>query len=167
MGFLDNFKEGWKKGVEAANATLEKQRAEKAAAAGTVHPQAQPRPQARPQQAGHHSLPEGVIMVSLNDMEPIGLGTNSKGQDVFMHISGTFLAKPSGQTSLDAEAQRADVKRIAREVLEIELTPRIESMGDLMYLMKCANNLNKTVCEGLKAQGYDAAVKIPLVIRPN
>ena len=40
-------------------------------------------------------------------------------------------------------------------------------MGDLKFLMKAANDLNRTVCEELKARGYEAAFRIPMVIRPN
>ena len=36
MGFLDNFKAAMQRGAEAANANIERQRAEKAAAAGTA-----------------------------------------------------------------------------------------------------------------------------------
>jgi len=166
MGFLDNFKAAMQRGAEAANANIERQRAEKAAAESRMVRRAQPqgRPQARPQQG--HTLPEGVVAVSLNDMQ-IALGTNSKGQNVIMFIHGTLLAKPMGQTTLDKEAQKAEIGRIARETLEREIIHQIESMGDLKFLMMFANRMNRVICEEIKAHGYEAAMKMPLVIRPN
>jgi len=163
MGFLENFKAAMQRGAEAANANIERQRAEKAAASGTARQQMQ----ARPQPHQNHKLPEGVVMASLQDIEPIALGTNSKGQNVIMNINGTILAKPMGQSALDANAQREEIKRIAWETLSREMIPQIESMGDLKYLMLFANRMNRVVCEELKAHGYEAAFRIPLVIRPN
>lgn len=159
MGFLDNFKAAMQRGVEAANANIERQKAEKAAAERAARPQSPARPQSK--------LPEGVVMATLNDMEPIALGTNSKGQEVIMHVNGTLLAKPMGPVTLDANAQRMEIKRIVREKLQSEMVSQIESMGDLKFLMMFANRMNRAVCEELKAHGYEAAVKIPLVIRPN
>ena len=63
MGFLDNFKAAMQRGVDAANANIERQRAEQAAAAGAARPQ----PQAKPQPRTGHKLPEGVVMASLDD----------------------------------------------------------------------------------------------------
>jgi len=45
MGFLDNFKAAMQRGAEAANANIERQRAEKAAAQGASGTQMQARPQ--------------------------------------------------------------------------------------------------------------------------
>ena len=163
MGFLDNFKAAMQRGVDAANANIERQRAEQAAAAGAARPQ----PQAKPQPRTGHKLPEGVVMASLDDLEPIALGTNSRGQEVIMHVRGAFLAKPMGTCTLDTGAQRTEIKRIVRETLAREMAPQIESMGDLKFLMVFANRMNQTVCEALKAHGFEAAVKLPLVIRPN
>lgn len=159
MGFLDNFKAAMKAGAEAANANIERQRAEKAAAESAAHP----RPQARPHQS---RLPEGVIMVSLNDMEPVALGTNSAGQNVALSVSGALLAKPDGATSLDAASQRNEIRNIATEIIRRELIPQIDSMGDLKCLMMAANNLNRVICEELKAHGYTAGMKMPLILHP-
>lgn len=163
MGFLENFKAAMQRGAEAANANIERQRAEKTAASGTARRQMQ----ARPQPHQNHKLPEGVVMASLQDIEPIALGTNSKGQNVIMNINGTILAKPMGQSALDANAQREEIKRIARETLSREMISQIESMGDLKYLMLFANRMNRVVCEELQAHGYEATFRIPLVIRPS
>ena len=160
MGFLDNFKAAMKAGSEAANANIERQRADKAAAENASRPQ----PQARPHQS---RLPEGVIMVALNRIQSIELGVNSKGQNVLLTVNGTLLAKQQGQTSLDDAAQRNKIRSIITEVIRRELAPQIDSMGDLKFLMKTANDLNRIVCEELKARGYDAAFRIPMVIRPN
>ena len=102
MGFLDNFKAAMQRGAEAANANIERQRAEKAAAANAARPQVQAKQQPHP----NHKLPEGVVMATLSDIGPIELGTDSKGQNVVMNIGGTILAKPMGQSTLDANAQR-------------------------------------------------------------
>lgn len=163
MGFLDNFKAAMQRGVDAANANIERQRAEKAAAEAAQRPQ---RPQARPQARPQSRLPEGVVMASLMDMEPIPLGTNSNGLNVSVKISGAIHAKPMGTSSLDASTQREQIKSIARETLQRELTPRIDSMGDIKFLMLEANRLNKVVIAQLNAYGYEAAFKMPLVIRP-
>ena len=163
MGFLDNFKAAMQRGVDAANANIDRQRAEQAAAAGAAGPQ----PQAKPQPRTGHKLPEGVVMASLDDLEPIALGTNSRGQEVIMHVRGAFVAKPMGTCTLDTGAQRTEIKRIVRETLAREMAPQIESMGDIKFLMVFANRMNQTVCEALKAHGFEAAVKLPLVIRPN
>ena len=106
-------------------------------------------------------------MASLMDMEPIALGTNSHGQNVLMKISGSILAKPMGASALDAGAQREEVKTIVRETLTRELTPKIDSMGDIKFLMLEANRLNRIVVADLNARGYEAAFKMPLVIRPQ
>lgn len=163
MGFLDNFKAAMQRGVDAANANIERQRAEQAAAAGAARPQ----PQAKPQPRTGHKLPEGVVMASLQDIGPIDLGTDSKGQNVVMNISGTILAKPMGQSTLDPNAQREEIKRIARESLSREMAPQIESMGDLKFMLTFANRMNRVVCEDLKAYGYEAAFRIPLMITPK
>ena len=163
MGFLDNFKAAMQRGAEAANANIERQRAEKAAAEGATRPQPQARPQARPQS----KLPEGVVMASLSDIGPIELGTDAKEQNVVMNIGGTILAKPMGQSTLDSSAQREEIKRIARESLLREMAPQIESMGDVKFLMTFANRMNRVVCEDLKAYGYEAAFRIPLMITPK
>ena len=160
MGFLDNFKAAMKAGTEAANANIERQRAEKAAAENASRPQ----PQARPHQS---RLPEGVIMVMLNRIQPIELGVNSNGQNVLLTVNGTILAKPQGQSSLDDAAHRNEIRRIVTEIIRRELAPQIDLMGDLKFLMKTANDLNKIVCDELKARGYEAAFRIPMVIRPN
>ncbi|MBR2750846.1 MAG: hypothetical protein IKD90_06925 [Clostridiales bacterium] len=160
MGFLDNFKAAMQRGAEAANANIERQRAEKAAAAGTARPQASH--QARP----HNKLPDGVVMASLDSIEPIALGTNSSGQNVIMKIHGTILAKPMGQSTLDPNAQREEIKRITLETLSREMVPQIESMRDVKFLMTFANRMNRVVCENLKAYGYEAAFRIPLMIAP-
>ncbi len=160
MGFLDNFKAAMKAGSEAADSIIERQRAEKAAAEAA----ARPKPEARPQQS---RLPEGVVMVNLNRLQPIELGVNSKGQNVLLTVNGTLHAKPLGQTALDADAQRNEIRNIAREVIIREMKPQIDSMGDLKFLMKSANDLNRTVCEELSVRGYQAAFRIPMVIRPN
>lgn len=44
MGFLDNFKAAMQRGVEAANANIERQKAEKAAAERAARPQSPARP---------------------------------------------------------------------------------------------------------------------------
>ena len=163
MGFLDNFKAAMQRGVDAANANIERQRAEQAAAAGAAGPQ----PQAKPQPRTGHKLPEGVVMASLQDIGPIDLGTDSKGQNVVMNISGTILAKPMGQSTLDPNAQREEIKRIARESLSREMAPQIESIGDLKFMLTFANRMNRVVCEDLKAYGYEAAFRIPLMITPK
>ena len=139
MGFLDNFKAAMQRGAEAANANIERQRAEKAAAANAARPQVQSKQQPHP----NHKLPEGVVMASLSDIGPIELGTDSKGQNVVMNIGGTILAKPMGQSTLDANAQREEIKRIARDSLSREMAPQIESMGDVKFLMTFANSLRK------------------------
>ena len=167
MGFLDNFKQAMEAAKEAANANIERQRAEKAAAEAAQKPQAQTRPQqARPQARPQSKLPEGVVMTSLMDMEPIALGTNSQGLNVQMKISGAILAKPMGASSLDEAGQREEVKAIARETLAREPTQNIDSMGDVKFLMLEANRLNRTVIADLNARGYQAAFKMPLFIRP-
>ena len=111
MGFLDNFKAAMKAGSEAANANIERQRAEKAAAENASRPQ----PQARPHQS---RLPEGVIMVMLNRIQPIALGVNSNGQNVLLTVNGTILAKPQGQSSLDDAAHRTEIRRIVTEIIQ-------------------------------------------------
>lgn len=161
MGFLDNFKQAMAAAKDAANANIERQRAEKAAAEAAQRPQA--RPQARPQS----KLPEGVIMASLMEMEPIALGTNSQGQDVLVKISGAILAKPMGVSSLDAAGQREEVKNITREILTRELSSKADSMRDVKFLMLEGNRLNKVVIAELNARGYEAAFKMPLMIRPQ
>ena len=90
---------------------------------------------------------EGVVMVNLNRLQPIELGVNSKGQNVLLTVNGTLHAKPLGQNALDADAQRNEIRNIAREVIIREMTPQIDSLGDLKFLMKAANDLNRTVCE--------------------
>ena len=170
MGFLDNFKAAMKAGADAANANIERQRAEKAAAQGARPAQARPQSaQARPHSAQarpQSRLPEGVIMATLNDMEPLPLGINSQGINVAVKISGTILAKPMGVCPLDANAQREEVKKIVRATLQRELAPQVNSMGDIKFLMVTANRMNPVVIENLKASGFEAAFKIPLVIRP-
>ena len=168
MGFLDNLKSAIKATSEAADEIIERQRAEQAAA-GNAQGQARPQtqPQARPQQPRQSNLPEGVIMVNLNNMEPLDLGINSNGQNVSVNIRGAILAKPVGQTTLDANGQREEVIRIVRETLQRDLTPQVDNMGDLKYLLRSANSLNKIVCEALMAQGFEAAMKIPLMFQPN
>ena len=163
MGFFDNFKAAMQRGVEAANANIVRQKAEQAARQN-VRPAARPAPQ-RPAGA-RHQLPEGVVMASLMDMPPLQLGTNSNGQNVAVNISGAIHAKPMGVSSLDAAAQREEVKRIAAETIQRELTPKIDSMGDIKFLMLEANRLNKVVVAELNAHGYEAAFKMPLVVRP-
>ena len=163
MGFLDNFKAAMQRGAEAANANIERQRAEKAAAANAARPQMQANHQPRPS----HKLPEGVVMASLSDIGPMELGTDSKGKKVVMNIGGTILAKPMGQSTLDSNAQREEIKRIARESLSREMVPQIDSMGDVKFLMTFANRMNRVICEDLKAYGYEAAFRIPLMITPN
>ena len=163
MGFLDNFKAAMQRGAEAANANIERQRAEKAAAANAARPQMQANHQPRPS----HKLPEGVVMASLSDIGPMELGTDSKGQKVVMNIGGAILAKPMGQSTLDPNAQREEIKRIARESLSREMVPQIDSMGDVKFLMTFANRMNRVICEDLKAYGYEAAFRIPLMITPN
>ncbi len=162
MGFLDNFKAAMQRGAEAANANIERQRAEKAAASGTTRQQMK----ARPQPHQNHKLPDGVVMASLDSIEPVALGTNSSGQNVIMKIHGTILAKPMGQSTLDPNAQREEIKRITLETLSREMVPQIESMRDVKFLMTFANRMNRVVCENLKAYGYEAAFRIPLMIAP-
>ena len=99
-------------------------------------------------------------------MDPIPLGTNSNGQNVMVSISGVIRAKAMGASSLDSNAQRAEIKNIVRETLTRELAPNINSMGDLKFLMLTANRLNPVVIEAIKARGYEAAFTMPLVIRP-
>ena len=160
MGFLDNFKQAMAAAKEAANNNIERQRAEKAAA------EASQRPQGRPSAHTQSRLPEGVVQANLMQMDPIALGTNSNGQNVMASISGVIRAKAMGVSSLDSNAQRAEIKNIVRETLSRELAPKIDSMGDLKFLMLEANRLNPVVIEAIKARGYEAAFTMPLVIRP-
>ena len=105
-------------------------------------------------------------MASLSDIGPMELGTDSKGQKVVMNIGGAILAKPMGQSTLDPNAQREEIKRITLETLSREMVPQIESMRDVKFLMTFANRMNRVVCENLKAYGYEAAFRIPLMIAP-
>ena len=163
MGFLDSFQAAMKAGAEAGNASIERLRAEKAAEESAAHPHPKAGSQARPQQS---RLPEGVIMVSLNDMEPVALGMNSAGQNVALSVSGALLAKPEGETSLNAASQRNEIRSIAAEIIRRELTPQIDSIGDLKNQLTAANNLNRIICEELKAHGYTAGMKMPLILHP-
>ena len=165
MGFLDNFKQAMAAAKEAANNNIERQRAEKAAAEAAQRPQANsqakhaPRPQSR--------LPEGVVQANLMQMDPIALGTNSNGQNVQASVSGVIRAKAMGVSSLDSNGQREEIKSIVRETLTRELSPQINSMGDIKFLMLEANRLNKVVIAELNARGYETAFTMPLVIRPE
>ena len=165
MGFLDNFKQAMAAAKDAANNNIERQRAEKAAAETALRPQVNsqakhaPRPQSR--------LPEGVVQANLMQMDPIPLGTNSNGQNVMVSISGVIRAKAMGASSLDSNAQRVEIKNIVRETLTRELSPQINSMSDLKFLMLEANRLNKVVIAELNARGYEAAFTMPLIIRPQ
>ena len=160
MGFLDNFKQAMAAAKDAANNNIERQRAEKAAA------EAAQRPQAKQAQRPQSRLPEGVVQANLMQMDPIPLGTNSNGQNVMAKVSGVIRAKAMGVSSLDSNAQREEIKSIVRETLTRELSPQINSMGDIKFLMLEANRLNKVVIAELNARGYEAAFTMPLVIRP-
>ena len=160
MGFLDNFKQAMAAAKDAANNNIERQRAEKAAA------EAAQRPQAKQAQRPQSRLPEGVVQANLMQMDPILLGTNSNGQNVMAKVSGVIRAKAMGVSSLDSNAQREEIKSIVRETLTRELSPQINSMGDIKFLMLEANRLNKVVIAELNARGYEAAFTMPLVIRP-
>ena len=150
---------------DAANNNIERQRAEKAAAETALRPQVNsqakhaPRPQSR--------LPEGVVQANLMQMDPIPLGTNSNGQNVMVNISGVIRAKAMGVSSMDSNGQREEIKSIVRETLTRELSPQIDSMGNLKFLMLEANRLNKVVIAELNARGYEAAFTMPLIIRPQ
>ncbi len=162
MGFLDNFKSAMAAAKDAANANIERQRAEqqkqqpmaRTAAGRPVHA----RPQSR--------LPEGVVAVKMNPEEPFDLGTNAQGQNVKVVANGLIHAKPMGMSSLDAEGQKQEIRTIAREVLQREMVPQINSMGDLKFLMLFANRMNQVIVAELNAHGYQAIFKLPLMIRP-
>ena len=154
MGFLDNFKEAMKRGAEAADNYIERERANQAAAANA------PKPSAHSGTTHKSNLPEGVVMSSL-DNELFVYG------DVTLAVSGALLTKRKDGDFSDPAAQRAEVKAIAREILERELPLRGADSGDLKTLLLAGTSIGKTILSDLDARGYEAAFKLPLMIRPK
>ena len=166
MGFLDNFKQAMQNGANAANAHIERERAKQAASAPTARTAAGRPVSARPAVSSRHTLPEGVIMVDLEKLSQMNLGVNANGQQVILNIRGTMRAKPMGQTSLDADGQREEIRAIAQSVIFRELAPNINSMSDVKFLMTSANRISKVIVEEVKGRGYQSIFQLPLIIRP-
>lgn len=163
MGFMDNFKAAMQRGAEAANAYNERERAKQQAATPLA---GKPQPRPTPRAAGNHTLPEGVFMVQLDQMEPIDVGTNAKGQNVVLKVSGVINAKSTSETTMDKNAQREAVIKIVRNCIHKNMVSQVGNATDFKYFLRAGTHMNPIVIQELKASGFDAVFKIPLIIRP-
>jgi ribosomal protein S11 len=158
MGFFDKLKDAMKQASENAN--------RKNAGA---QPQAAPQ-SAQPAQAAHAprkgNLPEGVIMAFLDErnMEPIVYGTDENGKDLILRVSGAVYFKQDDPDDTDHAVLRKKVAGIARE----HIVAGIKTIDpeDLKSLLLLANRLGGEILEDLKANGYTASYKLPLILTP-
>ncbi|MBO4927474.1 MAG: hypothetical protein J5379_04400 [Clostridiales bacterium] len=167
MGFFDNLKAAMQNGAQAANAHIERERAKQAAQAPQQRTaDTRTGAQDRPRTSSGSRLPEGVVQADLNKLDPIDLGMNAQGQNVKLKISGVMRVKPFGVCTMDDATQRTTVRSIVRNVIEREMAPQINSMGDLKFLIQAGTRLSPIITEELKASGWQSTFTIPLIIRP-
>ena len=153
MGLFDNFKEAMKRGSEAANAHIERERAKQQAAA---QPAVQPAQKHAPRKS---TLPEGVVMSTLPD-EPYIFG------DVKMRVTASILTKKRSGEQIDPAVQRQEIKDIAKEILMREIPASGAASGDLKACLLAGNHIGQIIIAELNSRGYEARFKIPLMIRP-
>ena len=151
MGLFDSFKEAMKRGSEAANAHIERERAKQQAAA-------QPAPAAKhaPRKS---NLPEGVVMSTLPD-DPYVFG------DVKMRVTASILTKKRSGEQIDPAVQRQEIKDIAKEILMREIPASGATSGDVKTCLLAGNHIGQILIAELNSRGYEARFKIPLMIRP-
>ncbi|MBR5416605.1 MAG: hypothetical protein IK109_01085 [Clostridiales bacterium] len=153
MGLFDSFKEAMKRGSEAANAHIERERAKQQAAA-------QPAPAAAAKHAPRKSnLPEGVVMSTLPD-DPYVFG------DVKMRVTASILTKKRSGEQIDPAVQRQEIKDIAKEILMREIPASGATSGDVKTCLLAGNHIGQILIAELNSRGYEARFKIPLMIRP-
>lgn len=155
MGFFDKLKDAMKQASENANRKT----------AGVQPQAASQNPQ--PATAQRKSrLPEGVIMAMLDErnMQPIVYGTDENGKDLVMRVSGAIHFKQDNPDDTDHAVLRKKVAGIAREHIVAGL--KTIDPEDLKSLLLLANRLNGEILEDLKANGYTASYKLPLILTP-
>ena len=160
MGFFDNLKEAMQRGNEAANNYIERENANKAAAAQAQKAQTQPAPK-------KSNLPEGVFMVLLNRIEPVILGPNGEGKTVVVGIDGAILAKDVVNPGSDDGENRKKILKIVGEYVTNDIKANAGSMSDVKFVLKYRTNLGERVIGLLKENGFEAAYKLPLMIHPK
>ncbi|MBR5039794.1 MAG: hypothetical protein IKX68_01600 [Clostridiales bacterium] len=151
MGLFDSFKEAMKRGSEAANAHIERERAKQQAAA-------QPAPAAKhaPRKS---NLPEGVVMSTLPD-DPYVFG------DVKMRVTASILTKKRSGEQIDPAVQRQEIKDIAKEILMREIPASGATSGDVKTCLLAGNHIGQIIIAELNSRGYEARFKLPLIITP-
>ncbi|MBO4460249.1 MAG: hypothetical protein J5778_06295 [Clostridiales bacterium] len=152
MGFLDNFKEAMKRGAEAADNYIEREKANQAASSTPA------KPAAHSTTTHKSSLPEGVVMTTL-DSEIFTF------DDVSLTVSCSVLTKIINGEPKEASIQREDVRSIVREILTRDLPVSGATSGDLKILLKAGTSIGQTIIADLNSHGYEAAFKLPLMIR--
>lgn len=155
MGFFDKLKDAMKQASENANRKN-----------ACAQPQAAPQ-SAQPAVAQRKGgLPEGVIMAMLDErnMEPIVYGTDENGKDLILRVGGAILFKQDNPDDTDHAVLRKKVAGIAREHIVAGL--KTIDPEDLKSLLLLANRLNGEILEDLKANGYTASYKLPLILTP-
>ena len=165
MGFFDDLKEGIRRGTEAAQRAREEEAAKEATKkAGKKGAAPQPAATGTGRKPGS-TLPEGVYMVNLKKvMEPIVYGTDENGADLILQVSGSIMFRQDEPDSTDVSELRRQVASIAREKIRAAL-PSMD-MSDQKNRMVVANGLNQMIRDALKAKGFTAVFKLPLIIDP-
>jgi len=161
MGFLDDLKEGIRRGTEAAQRVRDEEAAKEAAKkAGKTGTATKPAAAKTGRQ-----LPEGVYMVNLkNAMEPIVYGKDENGADFVLRVSGNIMFKQDTPDSTDAEELKKQVAAIAREKIEAALLTL--DLSDQKARLVAANGLDQLIRDDLKAHGFTAVFKLPLILNP-
>lgn len=153
MGLFDSFKEAMKRGSEAANAHIERERAKQQAAA-------QPAPAPAAKHAPRKSnLPEGVVMSTLPD-DPYVFG------DVKLRVTASILSKKMSGEQIDPAVQRQEIKDIVKEILMRELPASGATSGELKTCLLAATHIGQIIIAELNSRGYEARFKLPLIITP-
>ena len=85
--------------------------------------------------------------------------------DVSLTVSCSVLTKIINGEPKEASVQREEVRSIVREILTRELPVSGATSGDLKILLKAGTSIGQTIIADLNSRGYEAAFKLPLMIR--
>lgn len=177
MGFLDSFKDAMKRGNEAANNYIERERAKEAAAAGTARPGTAGAGTARPgtgpsgRSASTHGtanrLPEGVFAIALTHDEIFECGLKSDGTPLRVSAFGEIRMKAKDPSQFEGKDQRAIAKEIIYDALRNALTGREDDLNELKRLMLLPRQISPVITDALNSAGFEAAFKMPLMLKPQ
>ncbi|MBO4637072.1 MAG: hypothetical protein J5685_07990 [Clostridiales bacterium] len=175
MGFLDSFKDAMKRGSEAANNYIERERAKEASAAAASPATARTAPSGGTGPSGRSSsthstanrLPEGVFAIALTHDEIFECGLKSDGTPLRVSAFGEIRMKAKDPSQFEGKDQRAIAKEIIYDALRNALTGREDDLNELKRLMLLPRQISPVITDALNSAGFEAAFKMPLMLKPQ